>query len=81
MIHVPYQDTSLLCADSGSSQERGAVELTLLYDAPVRSMTVHVLQARGLQQKNPPQILQSQVSFVFCGEAHLGTNLIQLVKR
>ncbi|KOB76212.1 Uncharacterized protein OBRU01_04617 [Operophtera brumata] len=58
------QDTSLLCADGGSGQERGAVELTLLYDAPVRSMTVHVLQARGLQQKNPPQILQSQVRVV-----------------
>lgn len=42
---------------------RGTVELTLLYDAPVRSMTVHVLQARALPQRTPPQLLQSQVHF------------------
>lgn len=26
----------------------GSVEISLLYDAPMRKMTVHVLQARGI---------------------------------
>lgn len=60
---ITHNDTSLLCGES-SSQERGCVELTLLYDAPVRSMTVHVLQARSLPQKTPGQVLQSQVRVV-----------------
>ncbi|XP_053613930.1 synaptotagmin-16 isoform X2 [Plodia interpunctella] len=61
MVH---NDTSLLCGESSSSQERGSVELTLLYDAPVRSMTVHVLQARSLPLRTQGQILQSQVRIV-----------------
>ncbi|KAJ0173747.1 hypothetical protein K1T71_010896 [Dendrolimus kikuchii] len=61
---IAHNDTSLLCGESSSSQERGCVELTLLYDAPVRSMTVHVLQARSLPQKTQGQILQSQVRVV-----------------
>ncbi|KAG6458884.1 hypothetical protein O3G_MSEX011098 [Manduca sexta] len=61
---IAHNDTSLLCGESSSSQERGSVELTILYDAPVRSMTVHVLQARSLPQKNQGQILQSQVRVV-----------------
>ncbi|KAI8425254.1 hypothetical protein MSG28_007047 [Choristoneura fumiferana] len=60
---IAHNDTSLLCSESGS-QERGSVELTLLYDAPVRSMTVHVLQARALPPRTPPQLLQSQVRIV-----------------
>ncbi|XP_050672019.1 synaptotagmin-16 isoform X2 [Leptidea sinapis] len=60
---IAHNDTSLLCGESGSS-ERGSVELTLLYDAPVRSMTVHVLQARSLPLKTQGQILQSQVRVV-----------------
>ncbi|CAK1552293.1 unnamed protein product [Leptosia nina] len=61
---IAHNDTSLLCGESGSSTERGSVELTLLYDAPVRSMTVHVLQARSLPQRTPGQVLQSQVRIV-----------------
>ncbi|CAH0400306.1 unnamed protein product [Chilo suppressalis] len=59
---IAHNDTSLLCGESsgggggggGGGQERGCVELTLLYDAPVRCMTVHVLQARGLPSPAPP---------------------------
>ncbi|CAG4986402.1 unnamed protein product [Colias eurytheme] len=61
---IAHNDTSLLCGESGSSSERGSVELTLLYDAPVRSMTVHVLQARSLPLRTQGQILQSQVRIV-----------------
>ncbi|CAH2045703.1 unnamed protein product, partial [Iphiclides podalirius] len=61
---IAHNDTSLLCGENSSSTERGSVELTLLYDAPVRSMTVHVLQARGLPQKAQGQILQSQARIV-----------------
>lgn len=39
----------------------GSLEMTFLYDAPVRSMTVHVLQARDLPNKTRSQPLQSQV--------------------
>ncbi|XP_075982948.1 synaptotagmin 14 isoform X2 [Anticarsia gemmatalis] len=61
---IAHNDTSLLCGESSSSQERGSVELTLLYDAPVRSMTVHILQARTLPERTPGQMLQSQVRVV-----------------
>ncbi|CAB3248853.1 unnamed protein product [Arctia plantaginis] len=61
---IAHNDTSLLCGESSSSQERGTIELTILYDAPVRSMTVHILQARTLPQKTEGQILQSQVRVV-----------------
>ncbi|KAM3962500.1 synaptotagmin 14 [Aphomia sociella] len=61
---IAHNDTSLLCGESSSSQERGSVELTVLYDAPVRSMTVHILQARALPQRTQGQILQSQVRIV-----------------
>ncbi|XP_028040758.1 synaptotagmin-16 [Bombyx mandarina] len=59
---IAHNDTSLLCGES--SQERGSIELTLLYDAPVRCMTVHVLQGRSLPLKTTGQILQSQVRVV-----------------
>ncbi|XP_048486228.1 synaptotagmin-16 [Plutella xylostella] len=62
---IAHNDTSLLCSDGGAGgQERGSLELTLLYDAPVRSMTVHVLQARTLPSKNTSVALQSQVRIV-----------------
>ncbi|CAH2250848.1 synaptotagmin-16 [Pararge aegeria] len=62
---IAHNDTSLLCGESGGGpQERGTVELTLLFDAPVRAMTVHVLQARSLPPKAPGQVLQSQVRIV-----------------
>ncbi|XP_041969611.1 synaptotagmin-16 [Aricia agestis] len=59
---IAHNDTSLLCGES--SKERGSVELTVLYDAPVRCMTVHVLQARALPLKTEGQVLQSQVRIV-----------------
>ncbi|KAL0869272.1 hypothetical protein ABMA27_007537 [Loxostege sticticalis] len=62
---IAHNDTSLLCGESGGgSSERGLVELTLLYDAPVRSMTVHLLQARGLPARTTGQMLQTQVRIV-----------------
>lgn len=32
----------------------GSVEISLLYDAPMRKMTVHVLQARGIPSGDKP---------------------------
>ncbi|XP_049877518.1 synaptotagmin-16 isoform X2 [Pectinophora gossypiella] len=61
---IAHNDTSLLCGEGSGATERGAVELTLLYDAPVRSMTVHVLQARALPPRPTGNMLQSQVRVV-----------------
>lgn len=65
MFILFQKDTSLLCGEGNSgSQERGSLELTLLFDAPVRNMTVHVLQARTLPTKPDGPILQSQVLYM-----------------
>ncbi|XP_028164986.1 synaptotagmin-14 [Ostrinia furnacalis] len=62
---IAHNDTSLLCGEAGGGpSERGLVELTLLYDAPVRTMTVHMLQARGLPPRTTGQMLQTQVRIV-----------------
>ncbi|KAI5643210.1 c2 domain-containing protein [Phthorimaea operculella] len=73
---IAHNDTSLLCGES--SQERGSVELTLLYDAPVRSMTIHVLQARSLPQRTPGQILQSQDTSLLCRESSQERGSVEL---
>lgn len=39
----------------------GSVEISLLYDAPMRKMTVHVLQARGLPTLGNGQQTHTQV--------------------
>lgn len=41
----------------------GTVEISLLYDAPMRKMTVHVLQARGIPCRDKGQITHTQVSY------------------
>lgn len=40
----------------------GSVEVSLLYDAPMRKMTVHVLQARGIACRDKGQPTHTQVS-------------------
>lgn len=40
----------------------GSVEISLLYDAPMRKMTVHVLQARGIPCRDKGQPTHTQVS-------------------
>lgn len=39
----------------------GSVEISLLYDAPMRKMTVHVLQARGIPSRDQGQQTHTQV--------------------
>lgn len=39
----------------------GSVEISLLYDAPMRKMTVHVLQARGIPSRDEGQQTHTQV--------------------
>lgn len=39
----------------------GSVEISLLYDAPMRKMTVHVLQARGIPCRDKGQPTHTQV--------------------
>lgn len=43
----------------------GSVEISLLYDAPMRKMTVHVLQARGIPSRERGQPTHTQVIFPF----------------
>lgn len=63
-MHEPLFDTSDLKSlkseldlnpqsPTGSLMERGSssLEIALLYDAPMRKMTVHVLQARGIPSR------------------------------
>lgn len=46
----------------GSTSGRyGSVEISLLYDAPMRKMTVHVLQARGIPCRDRGQPTHTQV--------------------
>ncbi|XP_055680136.1 synaptotagmin-16 isoform X2 [Lutzomyia longipalpis] len=39
----------------------GSVEIALLYDAPMRKMTVHVLQARDIPLRGPGQVTYTQI--------------------
>uniref|UniRef100_A0A1B0D0I2 Uncharacterized protein n=1 Tax=Phlebotomus papatasi TaxID=29031 RepID=A0A1B0D0I2_PHLPP len=39
----------------------GSVEIALLYDAPMRKMTVHVLQARDIPIRGPGQVTYTQI--------------------
>lgn len=39
----------------------GSVEISLLYDAPMRKMTVHVIQARGIPSRESGQQTHTQV--------------------
>ncbi len=57
LSHEPLFDTSDLKTDMDERAEsptastngrNGSLEIALLYDAPMRKMTVHVLQARGI---------------------------------
>ncbi|EDS38894.1 synaptotagmin-14 [Culex quinquefasciatus] len=46
---------------TSTSSPNGVLEVSLLYDAPMRKMTVHVLQARGIPSRNPPSTTHTQV--------------------
>lgn len=47
--------------DISSSNRYGSVEISLLYDAPMRKMTVHVIQARGIPSRESGQLTHTQV--------------------
>ena len=63
MLHEPLFDTSdlkslkseldLIPQSPSTLMDRGmsSLEIALLYDAPMRKMTVHVLQARGIPSR------------------------------
>lgn len=42
-------------AQHGSNGRNGTIEISLLYDAPMRKMTVHVIQARGIPSRDGAQ--------------------------
>lgn len=45
----------------------GSLEIALLYDAPMRKMTVHVLQARNMPSRDRGQPTHTQVTQIaFC---------------
>lgn len=48
--------------ESPSICKYGSVEISLLYDAPMRKMTVHVIQARGIPSRDGGQQTHTQVS-------------------
>lgn len=63
--------TELLTPSSAGTTEQeshskpcGHLEIALLYDAPMRKMTVHVLQARNIQCRDRSQPTHTQVSFL-----------------
>ncbi|KAL1398908.1 hypothetical protein pipiens_008598 [Culex pipiens pipiens] len=47
---------------TSTSSPNGVLEVSLLYDAPMRKMTVHVLQARGIPSRNPPVPVETSTS-------------------
>lgn len=52
-------DTNL--TEASSVGRYGTVEISLLYDAPMRKMTVHVIQARGIPSRESGQQTHTQV--------------------
>lgn len=46
---------------SSNGGRNGTVEISLLYDAPMRKMTVHVIQARGIPSREGAQQTHTQV--------------------
>lgn len=52
---------STIGPESPNSERFGSVEISLLYDAPMRKMTVHVLQARGIPSRDSRQSTHTQV--------------------
>lgn len=55
-------DLGTIRPDSPTSCSRnGSLEISLLYDAPMRKMTVHVLQARGVPSRDKGQSTHTQV--------------------
>lgn len=69
MSQEPLFDTSDLRSlksediqpQSPSYGKSGTLEISLLYDAPMKKMTVHVLQARGIPSRDTGQNTHSQV--------------------
>lgn len=62
------EERSELMSSGGSDPETqlvskyGHLEIALLYDAPMRKMTVHVLQARDIPSRDRGQPTHTQVS-------------------
>lgn len=54
-------DTS---GQNSHSKSCGHLEIALLYDAPMRKMTVHVLQARNIQCRDRSQPTHTQVRII-----------------
>lgn len=48
---------------SSISSRFGTIEISLFYDAPMRKMTIHVLQGRGLATRSKSQSTHTQVLF------------------
>lgn len=46
---------------SSAAGKNGSIEISLLYDAPMRKMTVHVLQAHGIPSRESGQQTHTQV--------------------
>lgn len=57
-VETPEQETH--------SKSCGHLEVALLYDAPMRKMTVHVLQARNIQCRDRSQPTHTQVRVRNC---------------
>lgn len=60
-------DIGAICPASPSStggERYGSIEVSLLYDAPMRKMTVHVLQGKGILSRDRGQPTHTQVGFI-----------------
>lgn len=55
----PHEPDTALCSDTS---RYGSVEISLLYDAPMRKMTVHVIQAKGIPSRDRGQPTHTQVN-------------------
>lgn len=54
----PHEPATTICSDTC---RYGSVEISLLYDAPMRKMTVHVIQAKGIPSRDRGQPTHTQV--------------------
>lgn len=58
-------ETDILSTTQGATTTNnkcGSLEIALLYDAPMRKMTVHVLQARNMPSRDNGQPTHTQVT-------------------
>lgn len=59
--HNNLHPASPLLGDGAQLGRSGTIEVSLLYDAPMRKMTVHVIQARGIPSRDGAQQTHTQV--------------------